>query len=53
MNIYSKCKQQFSETGIEAVDYTETEHWRTIKQFVNAPDKMLNYLLGAEMGNIT
>lgn len=36
---------EFSETGINKVDYQNTEHYRLTKRFLNAPDKMLHYLL--------
>lgn len=36
---------ELSEAGIFAVPYQETEHFRTTKQFMNAPEQMLKYLL--------
>ncbi|HBP38684.1 MAG TPA: ABC transporter ATP-binding protein [Clostridiales bacterium] len=36
---------ELSESGIASVPYQETEHFRIIRQFLNAPDKMLKYLL--------
>ena len=36
---------QISEKGIESVPYEETEHFRLTRQFLNAPEKMLEYLL--------
>ena len=36
---------QFSENGIEAVTYKETEHYKLTKQFLENPERMLNYLL--------
>ncbi len=40
---------ELSEDGINSVPYQETEHFRLTKQFLNAPERMLGYLLG-EMG---
>ena len=34
----------FSDSGIEEVTYTETEHYTITKEFLNKPDKMLRYL---------
>lgn len=34
-----------SENGIQLTPYQETEHFRITRQFLNAPDKMLSYLL--------
>ncbi|WOX55730.1 MULTISPECIES: AAA family ATPase [unclassified Methanoculleus] len=36
---------ELSEKGINSIPYQETEHFRITKQFVNAPEKMLKYLL--------
>lgn len=36
---------QISEKGIESVSYEDTEHFRLTRQFLNAPEKMLQYLL--------
>ena len=36
---------ELSEKGINSVPYQETEHFRIAKQFLNAPEKMLEYLL--------
>ena len=37
---------QFSENGrIETVKYRDTEHYRLTKQFLDAPEKMMSYLL--------
>lgn len=36
---------ELTEQGINCVPYQETEHFRIAKQFVNAPEKMLKYLL--------
>ena len=35
----------FDENGIRSVDYKETEHYQITKQFINDPERMLNYLL--------
>ena len=35
----------FDENGIRTVDYRETEHYQITKQFINDPERMLNYLL--------
>lgn len=37
---------QFSESGIEKVKYYETEHYKTIKLFVEEPEKMIQHLIG-------
>lgn len=31
--------------GIRTVSYKETEHYKLTKQFINAPEQMLKYLL--------
>ena len=36
---------QLSEKGIEQVEYRETEHYCLTRQFLNAPEKMISYLL--------
>lgn len=36
---------QFSDSGIKKVSYQDTEHYMITKRFLNAPDKMLHYLL--------
>ena len=36
---------ELSENGINSVPYQETEHFRITKQFINAPEKMFQYLL--------
>lgn len=36
---------QISEKGIKSVSYEDTEHFRLTRQFLNAPEKMLQYLL--------
>lgn len=38
----------FDETGVHTVDYRETEHYRITKQFLNDPERMLNYLFAEE-----
>lgn len=37
---------EFSEMGIESVDYRETEHYRITKSFLDDPERMLHYLTG-------
>ncbi len=37
----------FSEKGIENVQYRDTEHYKITKQFLDAPEQMLHYLLDA------
>ena len=39
---------ELSEDGINEVDYRETEHFRTTKDFINNPERTLHYLLDAE-----
>ncbi len=36
---------QFSQNGIDEVDYQQTEHYTVTKNFLNNPEKYLNYLL--------
>lgn len=36
---------EFSQTGIHPVDYRQTEHYCVTKEFLNHPEKMLEYLL--------
>ena len=36
---------EFSEDGINKVSYKDTQHYLITKQFINAPEKMLHYLL--------
>jgi len=36
---------ELSESGIEKVDYTETEHYKVTRQFLENPERMLKYLL--------
>ena len=38
----------FSESGIEPIDYEDTEHYTITKEFLNKPDKMLRYLFEAD-----
>ena len=40
------CVYQFREDGIEQVDYRETEHFEITRQFLNAPERMLEILTG-------
>ncbi len=35
---------EFSQNGIQAVDYKETEHFKITKDFLNNPERMLHYL---------
>ncbi|MBE6777273.1 MAG: ABC transporter ATP-binding protein [Ruminococcaceae bacterium] len=37
---------ELNEEGIRTVKYTETEHYKVTKQFLDNPEKMINYLLG-------
>ena len=34
----------FDETGVRTADYRDTEHYQITKQFINDPERMLNYL---------
>jgi predicted ATPase len=36
---------EFSNKGIQSVQYQDTEHYRVTKQFLDNPEKMLHYLL--------
>ena len=36
---------QFSENGIQAVPYKETEHYQVTRRFLEDPGRMLRYLL--------
>lgn len=36
---------EFSERGIQSVDYRETEHYKITKQFLDMPEHMIRYLL--------
>ena len=36
---------KFSESGVEVVPYKETEHYKSTRQFLENPEKMLKYLL--------
>lgn len=35
---------EFSEEGIRRVDYRETEHFKTLKAFIDNPERLLHYL---------
>ena len=35
----------FDETGVRSVNYRDTEHYRITRQFINDPERMLEYLL--------
>lgn len=39
---------ELSKNGICKVDYKETEHYKTTKQFLDNPERMIKYLLEAE-----
>ncbi len=39
---------ELSSEGIRNVEYTETEHYKVTKQFLDTPERMLNYLLKTE-----
>ena len=36
---------QFTENGVEEKAYRETEHYKLTKQFIDAPEQMIKYLL--------
>lgn len=36
---------ELSDDGIQAVQYSDTEHFRTMQDFLNNPEKVLHYLL--------
>lgn len=36
---------EFSQNGVCSVNYRDTEHYRVTKQFLEAPERMLHYLL--------
>ncbi|MBP3891443.1 MAG: AAA family ATPase [Solobacterium sp.] len=38
----------FSEEGIQAVAYRDTEHYKVMKQFMDNPERMLKYLMEEE-----
>ena len=38
----------FSEEGIQAVAYRDTEHYKVMKQFMDNPERMLKYLIEEE-----
>lgn len=39
---------EFSKNGINCVSYTDTEHYKITKSFLDNPEKMLHYLLDTE-----
>ncbi len=39
---------QFSEAGIHAVKYRETEHYKITKLFIDEPERMIYHLIGAD-----
>ena len=39
---------KLSESGIEPVEYKETEHYQLTRQFLEDPERMLRYLLNSE-----
>ena len=36
--------KRFDESGVRSVDYRDTEHYQITRQFLNDPERMLNYL---------
>lgn len=42
---------EFSADGLQQVHYRDTEHYKTTKQFLENPEKMLHYLLNDEQAN--
>ena len=36
------------ESGVRSVDYRDTEHYRITRQFINDPERMLNYLFAED-----
>ena len=36
---------ELSPEGIRAADYRDTEHYRTMRDFLNSPERYLHYLL--------
>ena len=36
---------ELRDDGIQAVQYSDTEHFRTMRDFLNNPEKVLHYLL--------
>jgi len=39
---------QFEDDGIREIAYRETEHYLVMKEFINAPERMLHYLFSEE-----
>ena len=39
------CLYELNEEGIKKTDYRETEHYRLTKEFLEAPERFLRYLL--------
>jgi predicted ATPase len=39
------CILELSESGIHRVDYRQTEHYRTTREFLENPERMVHYLL--------
>lgn len=39
---------EFSQNGIESVNYRDTEHFKITKQFLDNPERMLHYLLNRD-----
>ena len=37
---------ELTEKSIKSVYYKDTEHFKTTKQFIEAPERMLKYLIG-------
>ncbi len=40
---------EFSEQGIHKVGYRETEHYKITKQFIDMPERMVEYLLSDQL----
>lgn len=43
---------EFGEQGIREIAYTDTEHYRVTKDFLNRPERMLELLLGDEEADL-
>lgn len=39
---------ELSEAGVRPVHYADTEHFRTMRDFLNQPERVLHYLLGEQ-----
>lgn len=40
----------FGDTGVEPIEYKETEHYRVTRSFLESPERMLAHLLGVGQG---